>query len=289
MGQLRDKMIEDLKLKGLSTETKRAYLGCARAFAAHYHRSPAAMGEAEVRQYLLFLVDEKKVKPATHRMHVAALSFLYGATLGRPEVMANIPWPKVPKSLPDILSGSEVETLQSSIKSPKYRAVLMVAYGAGLRVSEACSLRIDDIDSKRKLIHVRSGKGNKDRYVMLGDRVLELLRAYYVHAKPKGPYLFPAGKNGSRLTPTTDKAVREALKKVREKAGINKRITPHTLRHAFATHLLEAGGDVRTIQFLLGHSSLRSTERYTHLSKEYIGQLKSPLDLLGTEAGRVLG
>jgi integrase/recombinase XerD len=286
MGQLRDKMIEDLKLKGFSPETKRAYLGCARDFAAHFHRQPEKMGEAEIRQFLLFLVDEKKVKPATHRMHVASLKFLYTTTLGRPDAVANIPWPKVPKPFPDILSGTEMQGLLEAIRSPKHRAILIVAYGAGLRISEACSLRINDIDSKRKLIHVHAGKGAKDRFVMLGERVLTELRDYFAHARPKGPYLFPGGKGSPSISP---RMVRRALSRASKKIDLKKRVTPHSLRHAFATHLLETGADIRTLQFLLGHASMRSTLRYTHLSKSYVGQLKSPLDLLGTEAGQTLG
>lgn len=284
MGQLRDKMIEDLTLKNLKPATHRAYLRCARDFAAHFRRSPAEMGEAEVRQFLLVMLEERKVKAATHQMYVAALKFLYGTTLKRPEVMADIAWPKVPKSKPSILSGTEMEAFLAAIEAPKYRAILMTAYASGLRISEICHLRIADIDSKRKVIFVRDGKGGKDRYVMLGERLLLELRRYYKAERPTGPYLFP-GKNGA----LTSDAVRHMVHKVCKKSGIKKRVTPHALRHAFATHLLEAGGDVRTLQLLLGHSSLRSTIRYTHLSTRSIGALVSPFDLLGTKAGEALG
>jgi integrase len=172
MGQLRERMLNDLKLKGFAPSTQKEYLLRVRHFAAHFKRSPADMGGKEVREYLLYLINVRKISPMNHRMYVAGLKFLYKTTLQRPEAVAEIAWPKVPRKLPDILSGDEVEQLFSAVHSLKHRTILMTAYGAGLRISEACSLEVADLDSTRMLIHVREGKQSKDRYVMLSDRLL---------------------------------------------------------------------------------------------------------------------
>jgi len=177
MGQLRDQMDGDLRLKGLRPVTRYHYLRCARRFAAHYGKSPTALGEAEVRAFLVHLVRERKAKPATLRMYVAALKFLYATTLRRPEVVARIPWPQVPERLPDILTPTEIVQLLQAVRSLKHRVVIMLAYGAGLRIGEVCSLQVGDIDSQRMVIHVHDGKGGKDRYVMLSERLLAVLRA----------------------------------------------------------------------------------------------------------------
>lgn len=186
MGQLRDQMDGDLRLKGYSAGTRYQYLRCARSFAAHYGKSPAVLGEAEIRAFLLHLLQEQQAKPATVRMYVAALKFLYAITLRQPEVVAHIPWPQVPEHLPDILSATEIVELLQAVHSLKHRVILMIAYGAGLRIAEACSLEVGDIDSQRMVIHVRDGKGAKDRYVMLGERLLAVLREYWRLTKPQG-------------------------------------------------------------------------------------------------------
>ena len=191
MGQLRDQMDGDLRLKGFRPVTRYHYLRCARSFAAHYRKSPAVLGEAEVRALLLHLIDERQAKPATVRMYVAALKFLYAITLRRPEVVARIPWPQVPEHLPDILTPAEIVQLLHAVHSLKHRVVLMIAYGAGLRISEGCSLEIGDIDSQRMVIHVRDGKGGKDRYVMLSERLLAVRPEYWRLTKPQGSFLFP--------------------------------------------------------------------------------------------------
>ena len=245
------------------------------------------MGEVEIKDFLLYLVQEKKASPATHRMHLAALKFLYTVTLKRPEEVAGIPFPKVPVRLPEILAGTEVERVLFCIKSLVPRTIAMLAYGAGLRISEACTLCPEDIDSKRGLIHVRHGKGGKDRDVMLGERVLLLLREYWKLAQPQGPYLFPNRKSSERST--AKRTVYRALQKASQASELTKRVTPHVLRHSFATHLLELGTDIRKIQALLGHSSLESTNRYTRVSQECIRRIQSPLDVLGTPKGSVLG
>ena len=284
MGQLRDKMKADLDLRRYSRGTADNYLRCAYAFAAHHRRPPDQMGEAEIRQFLLHLLDERKAGPATHKMHVAALKFLYGVTLGRPEVAVRIPWPRVPSKLPDILDGSEVQRLLDQLHSLKHRALVMTTYATGLRISEACALRTTDIDSRRGLIHVRDGKRRRDRFVMLSPRLLAFLRHYWKTVRPPGPELFPGGDGGS-ISPA---AVRAALREAVQRAGITKHVTPHVLRHTFATHLLEGGEDIRTILVLLGHSSIRTTARYVHVSARHVGRTQSPLERLGQDNSRTV-
>jgi site-specific recombinase XerD len=191
----------------------------------------------------------------------------------------------LPKTKPDILSGSEVEQLLDAVPTLIPRMALTTAYGAGLRKSEVVQLRVEDIDGKRKLIHVRLGKGGKDRYVMLADRLLEGLRQYWLKVKPQG-WLFPGKKPGTHLH---SDSLRWAIKTALKKTKMKKRVTPHVLRHSFATHLLEAGNDIRVIQVLLGHSSIRTTARYTQVSSRHIASTKSPLDLLGTPRASALG
>jgi integrase/recombinase XerD len=286
MGAIQAKMKADLELRGCALTTRKEYLRRARNFVAFHGRSPVAMGEQEIREFLLHLVNEKKAGPATVHMYVAAIKFLYSTTLERPDVVAKIPWPRRPQTLPDILTGEEVERLFRGIRSPKHRAILMTAYGAGLRISEACSLGISDLDSKRMLIHVHEGKRSKDRYVMLSERLLDVLRAYFRSARPEGPYLFPGDIPGR---PITTGAVQRVLKKALVGCGFTKRVTPHSLRHGFATHLLETGEDIRTIQRLLGHASIQTTARYTKVTERHIGRTKSPLDLIGTKKGQLFG
>jgi integrase/recombinase XerD len=277
MGKLHDQMKADLLLKAYSHNTMRSYLRCARHFAKHYMRSPEEMGKQEVRDFLIHLVRDRKVSPATLSMYVNALKFLYNVTLKRPEVVKEIPQPKRPKTLPVILSPEEVLRIFAAIRSVKHKAIIATAYAAGLRISEVCKLRIVDIDSQRKRIHVRSGKGKKDRYVMLGESLLALLRQYYQKARPKGEYLFP-GYNPQRPLCTT--AVSQVLRKVVRQTGLTKKVSMHTLRHCFATHLLEAGIDIRTLQVLLGHSSIRTTQHYTQITDRLVQKLVSPLDII---------
>jgi integrase/recombinase XerD len=277
MGKLHDQMREDLLLKAYSPHTQNSYLRCARHFASHYMRSPQEMGEKEVRDFLLHLIRDRKASPATQDMYVNALKFLYTITLKRPEVVKDISHPKRPHTLPVILSPEEVLQIFEAIRSVKYKAIIATAYAAGLRVSEVCGLRIADIDSQRMRIHVRAGKGKKDRYVMLGESLLALLRQYYQAARPKGEYLFPGQKPQRHLTTT---AVNKVLRQVIAATGLSKRVTMHTLRHCFATHLLEAGTDIRILQVLLGHSSIRTTLRYTHITDRLVQKLVSPLDII---------
>ena len=286
MGQLRDRMLADLELRFYRPSTQAAYLACASGFAAHRIISPANLGAEDVRAYLVYLVRVRKVSAATLKMNVAGLKFLYTYTLERPEVVAAIPWPRVRSALPVILSGTEVDALIEGVRVVKYRAITMTTYGTGLRIQEACHLEPRDIDRKRGLIHVRDGKRGRDRYVMLPERLLLVLGEYWRAVRPPGPYLFPSeGADG----PIRPESVRRALHEAAASAGITKRVTPHILRHSFATHLLEGGTDLRVIQMLLGHGSIRTTTRYTRVSAAHVGRTTSPLDVLGKPEARLLG
>jgi len=280
MGQLRDQMLTDLQFRGFSKATQKDYLLRVRHLAKHYGRSPATLGEREVRAYLRHVVQVRKLAPTSLRMYVAAFKFFYGVTLRRPKVVTSIPYPKVPLKLPDVMSRDEVERLLGKIRSLKHRALFMTAYGAGLRISEACSLRTTDIDRERMLIHVRGGKGAKDRYVMLSPRLLSILEEYWRFARPRGTCFFPGR---GRAEPMTREAAHRAFRKAIAGCDFGKRVTPHSLRHAFATHLLEAGTDLRIIQRLLGHVRIDTTARYTHMTKLHTSRVKSPLDLPSTE------
>lgn len=286
MGQLRDRMDEDLRLAGYSPLTRKVYLLYARLFTKYHMRSPAEMGEEHIRQYLLHLVEEKKVSWETYRQVRASLKFLYSVTLRRPVEVVHLPVQRRGNvKLPVVLSGTEVRDLFAATRSAKYRAILMAQYAGGLRISEACRLRPEDIDSKRAVIHIRQGKGGRDRYTMLSTRLLNLLRDYYRQYRPVG-WLFPGRTAAGHVSRET---VRRVFHAARSAAGITKKATPHTLRHCFATHLLETGVDIVVIRTLLGHGSLRATEVYAHVSLEHIGRVRSPLDLLGTPAAKRLG
>lgn len=284
MGKLKQKMKEDLQLRCYRPVTISKYLREAERFAEYYGKSPAKMGEEQIRDYLVHLAI--KVGPNAVKLSVAALKFLYTHTLDMPEEVVRIPWPRTPKPLPDILSGTEVLRLLESVRSMKHRMVMMAAYGTGMRVIEACSLKPKDIDSSRMLIHLRDGKRRRDRYLMLPERLLLCLREYWKSERPTGEWLFPGQKPTCHIGAD---AIRHAVRKAAADAGISKHVTPHILRHSFATHLLETGSDIRTIQVLLGHGSIRTTERYVKVSKAHVARVKSPLDLLGTKEGAALG
>jgi integrase/recombinase XerD len=283
MGKLKDKMEGDLKLRGLCENTRLTYLRCAAAYVRHYRKPPAQMGRTEVRDYLLTMLEERKWKPTTYNVHAAALGFLYAHTLERPQEVAWIGRMKVSYHPPAILSGEEVERLLDALGSVKMQAIVMAAYGAGLRVSEVINLHVQDIESQRMVIHVCRGKGDRDRYTMLPKRLLLLLREYWKQERPPGPQLFPGRKPGQTLCRA---AVNKAVAQAAATARIRKRVTPHSLRHAFATHLLEAGTDLRTLQVLLGHKSIRTTARYAQVSPALIRKTKSPADRLAKAGSR---
>jgi integrase/recombinase XerD len=286
MGHLSDRMAEDLRLAGYSRSTGRIYLHYARNFVKHFMRPPTEMGEREVRTFLLHLLDTRKLSHEAYRQCHAALRFLYTVTLRRGFEVKWIPPKRAGyKKLPVVLSGCEVLQLFDGFESLKYRTLAMVMYGAGLRVQEASHLRVSDIDSQRMLLHVREGKGGKDRYVMLSEQLLGTLRRYWLEYRPRG-FLFP-GRTGDK--PIEETAIRKTMRLASAKAGLRKRVTPHVLRHSFATHLLELGNDTRVIQVLLGHHDIKVTSRYTRVSTRHIQGIKSPLDLLSTPRGVVLG
>ena len=283
MGLLRDRMVQDLKLRCYRRGTVQVYVGCVKRFVAFFGKPPKELGESEVREFLLHLAEERHLVPSTLRMYLGAIAFLYAITLGRPEVVARIPWPRDGRrKLPDILSLAEVERLLGAVDAIKHRAIITTAYAAGLRITEACSLQVGDIDGPRGLLHIRDGKRGRDRYVMLGGALLRALREYWKLVRPAGPYLFP-GRGRDFISSS---AVGQALHKAVTAAKIKKHVTPHTLRHSFATHLLEAGESIRVIQALLGHSSIRTTARYTHVSAAQVGRTQSPLDRISTRRGR---
>ena len=281
MTPLRRRMIEDMRLRNLSPRTIEAYAMRVGAFARHFGRSPAALGPDDVRAYLLHLIGQRRSSWSYYNQHLQAFRFLYNVTLGRDWVLKHLVCPKRPKRLPVVLSGEELVRFFAAIDGLKHRALLMTAYAAGLRVSEVAALRVEDIDSRRMVIRVRQGEGSKDRYVMLSPKLLGLLRAYWKAARPR-VWLFPGGYADRPITPS---AVRKACQRAREAAGLGKHVTVHTLRHSFATHLLEAGTDLRTIQVLLGHHSPRTTAVYTHVSPAAVRATVSPLDRLDLEAG----
>jgi integrase/recombinase XerD len=286
MGKLRDRMIEEIQLRGYAKGTCTNYVRCVRAFVAYHRRPPEEMGEGEIRQFLMYLYEEKKLGAATRGTHVAAIKFLYEVVLGRPEVVCRIPSPKVGTKLPDILSGSEVVRLLDAIESTKIRAVVMTTYGAGLRISEVCALHVTDIDSRRMVIKVREGKGRRDRYVLLPERVLFMLRRYWVVERPARPWLFPGRKPGTCIS---GRSVRQHLSAAAKVAQVHKRVSPHVLRHTFATHLLELGTDLRVIQMLLGHKSIATTVRYTRVTNRLATRTESPVDALGTPRQKKIG
>jgi integrase/recombinase XerD len=277
MGKLKEKMEGDLKLRGLGANTRETYLRCAEAYVRHYMKAPAQMGRTEVRDYLLLMLEERKWSASTYNVHAAALKFLYAHTLGRPEEVAWIGWMKVPYHPPPIVSGEEVERLLEALGTLRMQAIVMAAYGSGLRVSEVVNLQVEDIDSQRMVIHVCRGKGDRDRYTMLPRRLLGVLREYWKQERPPGPQLFPGERSGRVLSRD---AVGRAVVRAAAVAKVKKRVTPHSLRHAFATHLLEAGTDLRTLQVLLGHKSIRTTTRYAQVSPAMIRKTQSPADRL---------
>lgn len=276
MTPLRKRMLEDMQVRNLSVHTQRIYINEVAKFAQYFSKSPQLLGVEDIRSYQIYLVKEKQVGISKIKQVVCALRFLYQITLRKDWAIDYIPYPKRERRLPVVLSLEEVSTFLQSIGDIKYRTILMTGYGAGLRVSEVVALRVSDIDSKRMVIHVRQGKGKKDRYVMLSPRLLAMLRVYWKCGRFVN-WLFP-GPNPDK--PLTTHAVQSACRQAALASGLSKRVTPHVLRHSFATHLMESGTDMQTIQMLLGHRSLHTTARYIHVSKSRLDATRSPLDLL---------
>lgn len=277
MGTTKSRMISDLKLANRADATIREYVAWAYRFVA-FHRKPAeSLGAADVRRWLHHLADSKRASVSTRKMAFAAVRWLYVRTLARPEVVAGIPWPRVPRPLTDCLTPEEVRALIRAADRPRTRVAIQLAYCAGLRISEIARLSVDQIDSKRGVLRVRCGKGGKDRLAPLSPALLTGLRAYWREVRPPGPLLFPGQQGG----PISTGALRDGFHRALRSSGLEargRRLTFHTLRHAFATHQLQRGGSVATIQTAMGHASISTTGRYLHVDSRLIAGLP---DLLG--------
>ena len=278
MTALRQRLIEDLRLRNFSSHTIEAYVRAVAHFAKHYGRSPDRLTGEQVRQYLLFLIQERRVSWSLYNQTRCALQFFYRVTLGREESFPRLPCAKKPKRLPGVLSPEELRRLfATAAHEPKYLALLMTLYGTGLRISEAFALQVGDIDSQRMLIHVRDGKGHKARMVKLSGQLLAVLREYWRKAQPR-TWLFP--QRGDATRPMDGGSGHRIVQRFARAAGITRSVGPHTLRHSYATHLLDAGTDLRTIQVLLGHRNIKTTAIYLHVSQAKLAAAADPLDRL---------
>ena len=277
MTSLRQRMVEDMQIRHLSPSTQRSYVEHVARFARHFGQSPALLGPDAIRAYQIYLTNEKQLAPTSLVVTVAALRFLYTVTLQKTwAVKATIPAPKRPQILPVVLSPAEVAQFLACVSAPKHRTILTTCYAAGLRISEAVRLAVSAVDSQRMVLRIEQGKGQKDRYVMLSPTLLAVLRDWWRVSRSR-PWLFPGDRPGC---PITTHSVNKACQLAQRRCGIPKPITPHSLRHAFAVHLLEAGTDLRTIQLLLGHRSLATTARYLRLATTKVCATVSPLDVL---------
>jgi integrase/recombinase XerD len=278
--RLRRLMLDELQRRNYAQSTVRTYVQAIEDFAQYFGKSPERLGPEHIRQYQVHLFRDRKLAAGTVEGRGAALRFLYVKTLRRPYLPDQIPFPKRARRLPTVLSADEVALLIDSAKNLMHRAILMTLYATGLRRAELCRLKVADIDSGRMVIHVHEGKGGRDRDVLLSPKLLDTLREYWRWMKPK-TWLFPGMVNNWRAdVPIDTKVVWEAARAAKERAGITKRVSPHTLRHSFATHMLEAGADLRTIQVLLGHAKLADTSVYLHLSRRHLQAVASPLEAL---------
>jgi integrase/recombinase XerD len=277
MSPLRRRMIEDMQIRNLAAHTQRVYVEQLVRFARYFRRSPEHLGPAEIRMYLIYLTQERRLSASSIIVTVSALRFFYTVTLKRPWAVENdIPTSRKAKKLPVVLSPDEVRRFLGAVDNLKHRVILTVCYATGLRISEAVRLKSTAIDSQRMVIRVDQGKGHKDRYVMLPPKLLAMLRDYWKRTHP-GEWLFPGDRVGQPISPLT---IGQICRQVRLRCGIGKPITPHSLRHAFAVHLLEAGTDLRTIQLLLGHRNLGTTARYLMIATSQVCATTSPLEAL---------
>jgi integrase/recombinase XerD len=277
---LRKMMLEEIQRRHYSHRTAKAYVRIVRDFAQHFHSSPNKLGPEQIRQYQAHLFQTKKLTPATVSQYASALRFFFVKTLRRSFLAEHIPFPKQPRRLPMVLSPEEVARLIDSANNLFHRTLLMTLYSTGMRRAEVCRLKVTDIDSQRMMIRIQQGKGRRDREVPLSPKLLEALRAYWRWIKPK-TFLFPGTVKHCRAdVPISSNTVWSACRQAAKAAGITKHLSPHTLRHSYATHLLEAGADLRTIQILLGHSRLEHTLVYLHLSPKHLQAITNPLDSL---------
>jgi integrase/recombinase XerD len=281
MTHLRKMMLEELERRNYAQTTIECYLRAVAEFSFHFHCPPNQLGPQHIRQYQAHLFGQRKLAPSTVTQRLAALRFFYIKTLRKPWSIAETPYPKKVQRLPIILSPEEVAQLIDSALTPFHRILLMTLYATGVRRAELARLKITDIDSRRMIIHIQGGKGRKDRDVMLSQTLLEALREYWRRLRRKPTHwLFPGGRSHTSNRHISPKTAWHACEKAARRSGIRKKIHPHTLRHCFATHLLEAGADLRTIQVLLGHRDLEETTIYLHLSQRHLNATASPLDSL---------
>ena len=271
---IKDSMLMELRLKGYSFKTQKSYLSHIKKFVDFHNRDPIEISSEEINKYLLHMLDAKQNAHSYVNQAVSAIKLMYSKVYNDTNKVINLPRPKKELKLPEILSPSEVIRILESVENIKHRAILFIVYSAGLRVGEVVRLKITDIDSERMMIHIVQGKGRKDRYTLLSQLALEELRCYVKRYKPE-LWLFPSESGDKHLT---ERTVQRIFEKAKDKAGIKKKVTVHSLRHSFATHLLEEGIDLRYIQELLGHESSRTTERYTHVTERGIKNIVSPLD-----------
>jgi len=279
MDALREQMTKDLQLKGITPRTQKKYLREVGIMADYFDKPLEEVGEKELKDYLVHMLENRKISRGTYKTYVAGIKFLYKTTLNREEVVEKIRYPKALRKLPVVLDLAEVRTLLSVMENLKHRALLTITYSAGLRVSEAAKLRVTDIDSKRMMVRVQQGKGGKDRYSILSQTALELLRRYWRQYRPK-EWLFEGQQNGTHICYT---AIRNIFFEAKKRAGIAKPASIHTLRHSFATHLIEAGTSLHHVQLLLGHRSPTTTTVYLHVSKMNLAKVTSPLDSIPEE------
>src|ERR1700693_3450666 len=285
MTHLRKMMLEELERRNYARSTIHSYLRAGAEFSLHFHRPPNQLGPEHIREYQAELFEKLKLSPSTVTQRLAALRFFYIKTLKKAWSIAETPYPKQVLHLPTILSQEEVARLIDAARTPYHRTLLMTLYGTGVRRSELTHLKVRDIDSQRMVIHVQGGKGRKDRDVMLSPKLLEQLREHWRLLKRKPSlWLFPGNRRHTGDAPITTKVVWYVCQQAAQRAGIQKTVHPHTLRHCFATHLLEAGADLRTIQMLLGHRDLEETTIYLHLSERHLSATGSPLDSLELKA-----
>lgn len=269
-------MEEDMRIRNLSPTTRKRYLDRVAAFAAYFNKSPDLLGPEEIRAFLLHLAEERKLSSSSVNVTVSALRFLYKYTLDCGWDFEKIRFARREKKLPVVLSPEEVALFLQAVKNKKHKTLLMTIYASGIRVLEATRLRIADIDSKRMTIRIRQGKGKKDRYVMLSKKLLVLLRDYWRIYRPSSWLFYGKNKN----EPVTAGTVRQVCRIANYESQVKKRVTPHVLRHSFATHLLENGTNLRTIQVLLGHKSPKATTVYTHIARQNLKDMDSPFDRL---------
>ena len=280
MTHLRKLMLDELQRRNYAQNTVRAYIHAVEDFAKYFRRSPDRLGPGHIREYQVHLFRDCKLSPGTIAGRTAALRFLFVKTLRRRYLPDHIPFPKRQRRLPIVLSQEAVARLIASARNLMHRTMLMTLYATGLRRAELCHLKVSDIDSERMVIHVRQGKGGRDRDVLLTPQLLQTLREYWRWMKPR-TYLFPGTVNNWRAdVPITEKIVWTAVAEAAKHAGITKHVSPHTLRHSFATHMLEAGADLRTIQILLGHAKIGDTALYLHLSRRHLQAVASPLEAI---------